>query len=109
MESVEEYVKKHGFCNVHALPLGKTPWWGYRLGHHVRAWEFDTPEEAWAVAKEFTDDRLGQIANAKKAVELLTIILQDPLAQHYEEDAEIYRQICVREKARLDDLRRTTV
>ncbi len=109
MDPVEAYVREHGFCSVHALPLSKTPWWGYKLGHHVREWEFDTPEEAYAAAKVFTDQRLEEIANAKKAVDLLVSILQDPMAQHYEETAEIYRQIAVREKARLDALREKKV
>ncbi len=89
----EEFVRKHGICNVHALPLGKTLFWGYADGHHRRDWEFEDEDEAWAAAAEFTRERLEQIRQVEEEIEWLASIEDDVTPN------DIFNGIMMREQA----------
>jgi len=65
-----------------------------------------TEAEAIHAAYLFAKKRKQEIADGTKGLQILQNWLSDPLAQHYEEEAELLRQIAVRERDRLTDLRR---
>ena len=50
--------------------------------------------------------REREIAELQEEIGMLVNFLQCPLAQHYEEQAEVYRRICVRLRAALAELQR---
>ena len=83
MQAKLEYVKKAGVCSVHALPLDKTPWWGYALNHHRLDWEFDTEEEVVDATFAFTIERERQIAVMECRLLFMQDVKQDAVASDY--------------------------
>ena len=107
MNADEEYVRARWEWIIIRQRDDRFEWeWFGSLMWKMSSTLADDETAAIHAAYLFTKERERQIAEARKAVELLQGILRDPLAQHYEDDAEIYRGIAVREQSRLADLKR---